>query len=934
MAASKMAMVVAAFAAIAGVVDATTSLAGTCSGGGAFSLYRRQAGCAVGNCDCFPILFECNGAARDGLGECGLSHTGWIALVAAIALNVVVPIIAFLIHLLKKKSNAKAITGREDHVQTALEASSGQRKYMINLAQFRTVVPDTVFGLDQAPKIFMETMNKRWVQSLCYGLIASFCLSMALLIPPFQMEESLYPLTRDTTIQLNRSAYRIASHSETSVPPGIRYVSIQGDFCGNSSAALLDPNGKTTLDISYVVSFTVDTNAVFDKIYGHKVVGCVCESGACRIDQAQSDDGYAPLVYFPWYQDALHPLDLQAQPHTFELTGVFQIKSKFNRLGTVHPIPHLAFIAHHSYIERLTSFVDLGVFLIDVVALLSWICLTRAANFLPERRLMYVMLVVNFLGSFPVLFVAQKLDPTASWQNMYFFMHAWSACASGIWLLCLLFALDMQRKRVFGCRFYLVKLTLGAVVLTAYMLLFYSSYPTQWIQLFNFCLAILAGAIFSGVMVDVRNKLRYESYADSRPQQLTARFLYSVSIAITYVFFFVALFADPVPRVTSYLPKTALLTDTSIQVIVRSATWALLVIFLPPLVVDPNVYYTCAASALPRLTHASHREFELAHLKQAHQSGGHNSTYHLSTLSWQAPQAFCIETACAMYNQAIGVYDEPVLDKATGSYVMATHDHFKQDGLEFVSELFDKGTDTYGWVARGDKRIVVTFRGTQSAANTVTDLKYRFAVPTWECNRDDLNKTRVHVGFWSAYITVQQQLKRVLRDTIKNMGDVQIYFTGHSLGGALATLAAFDIATDATFNLNEEVVMYSFGAPRVGNHEFAKAYKHYVPNAYRVCNDGDAIVGAPKRSVQLAYFVKSLCYKHVGKAVLLSTRAQGVFVIEPNIVEMAFMAEFRYNALAHLGGGYQAMLEKGIKYTMNPKNAADAATGEKAPLLK
>ncbi|ETV95652.1 hypothetical protein, variant [Aphanomyces invadans] len=669
-------------------------------------------------------------------------------------------------------------------------------------------------------------------------------------------------------------------------------------------------------------------------IYGHKVVGCVCESGACRIDQAQSDDGYAPLVYFPWYQDALHPLDLQAQPHTFELTGVFQIKSKFNRLGTVHPIPHLAFIAHHSYIERLTSFVDLGVFLIDVVALLSWICLTRAANFLPERRLMYVMLVVNFLGSFPVLFVAQKLDPTASWQNMYFFMHAWSACASGIWLLCLLFALDMQRKRVFGCRFYLVKLTLGAVVLTAYMLLFYSSYPTQWIQLFNFCLAILAGAIFSGVMVDVRNKLRYESYADSRPQQLTARFLYSVSIAITYVFFFVALFADPVPRVTSYLPKTALLTDTSIQVIVRSATWALLVIFLPPLVVDPNVYYTCAASALPRLTHASHREFELAHLKQAHQSGGHNSTYHLSTLSWQAPQAFCIETACAMYNQAIGVYDEPVLDKATGSYVMATHDHFKQDGLEFVSELFDKGTDTYGWVARGDKRIVVTFRGTQSAANTVTDLKYRFAVPTWECNRDDLNKTRVHVGFWSAYITVQQQLKRVLRDTIKNMGDVQIYFTGHSLGGALATLAAFDIATDATFNLNEEVVMYSFGAPRVGNHEFAKAYKHYVPNAYRVCNDGDAIVGAPKRSVQLAYFVKSLCYKHVGKAVLLSTRAQGVFVIEPNIVEMAFMAEFRYNALAHLGGGYQAMLEKGIKYTMNPKNAADAATGEKAPLLK
>ncbi|RHZ26203.1 hypothetical protein DYB26_008207, partial [Aphanomyces astaci] len=896
-------------------------------------LYRRQSGCAVGNCECFPILFECSPLARDGLGECALSHTGWIVLIVAIALNLVVPVVAFLIHLVHKKS-AKEVTGREDHVQTDLEATSGQRKYMINLAQFRTIVPDTVFGLDQAPKIFMETMNKGWVQSLCYGLVLAFILAMALLIPPFKMDESLYPLTRDTTVRLNRSAYRIASHSDTSVPPGIRYISIQGDFCGNASSALLDPNGKTALNVSYEVSFTIDSNSIFDNIHGHKVIGCVCVAAACRIDDEQSDDGYAPLVYFPWYQDALHPLDLQAQPHSFALSGVFQVESKFNRAATVHPIPHLAFIAHHSYIERITGLVDLGVFVTDVAALLAWIGLTRAANVLPERRLMFVMLVVNFLGSFPVLFVAQKLDPTASWQDTYFFMHAWSACASGIWLLCLLFALDMQRKRVFGCRFYLVKLTLGAVVLTSYMFLFYSAtLPTQWIQLTNFFLAILVGSIFRGVMVDVRNKLRYASYADSRPQQLTARFLYTIALAVSYVFFFVALFADPVPRVTNYLPKTALLTDTAIQVITRSATWVLVIIFLPPLAVDPSVYYTRAASALPRLTHASNREFELAHLKQATHSGGTTTTptYHLSTLSWQAPQAFCVETACAMYNQAIGVYDEPVLNKATGRYDMASLEHFHQDGLEFVAEVFDKATDTYGWVSRGDKRVVVTFRGTQSAANTVTDLKYFFAVPTWECHdKPDLDKTRVHVGFWTAYITVQHQLKTILRDTLQDMGDVQIYFTG-ILGGALATLAAFDIATDATFVLKEEVVLYSFGAPRVGNHVFARAFKEYVPNAYRVCNDGDAIVGAPKRSVQLAYFVKSLCYKHVGKAVLLSTRAQGVFVIEPNIVEMAFMAEFRYNALAHLGGGYQTMLEKGIKYTMQPKNTA---TGEKAPLLK
>ncbi|KAF0694956.1 Aste57867_14179 [Aphanomyces stellatus] len=914
------ALLALALLVVLSTVEATTFLPETCSGGGAFGLYRRQTGCAFGNCKCFPFLFECDATLGDGLGQCVLSSAGWMVLIGAFALNLVVPLTAFVRHLFHKSSAAK-ITGREDHVETDLERDGAGRKYMINLNQFRSIVPDTVFGLDQAPKIFMETMNKGWVQLLCYSVLGAFVLSLAMLIPPFTMEESLYPLTRDTTIQLNRSAYRIASHANTSIPPGIRYVSVQGDFCGNAPT-LLAPNDKTLLNVTYQLSFKVEGRVMFDKMYGHKTIGCVCANAVCHVDDAQSDDGYVPLVYFPWYQDALNPLDLHEQPHGFQLSGTFQLRSKFNPNGLVEPIPHLAFIAHHSYIERVTTYADLAVFLGDVLAFLLWICLTRKADFLPERRLMYVILAVNFLGSFPVLFVAQKLDPTASWQDTYFFTHAWTACSNGLWLLCLLFALDMQRKRIFGCRFYMVKLLLGAVVLVGYMALFYSSLPVQWVQLANFFLAILATSIFSGVMVDVRNKLRYESYADSRPQQLTARFLYSVSMAVTYTFFFAALFADPVPRVTNYLPKTVILTDLSLQIVVRGATWALVLIFLPPKLVEPNVFYTRAHSALPRLgAAASQKDFELAHLKQAVKSYSTTTRNAAAADAWRAPHAFCLETACAMYNQSVGVYDEPILNKATGKYEMASLDHFTQDGLRFVSEVFDPKTDTYGWVSRGDKKIVVTFRGTQSAANTVTDLMYRFAVPTWENNDEELEKTRVHVGFWTAYSTIRHDLKRILRDTIASMptSDVQIYFTGHSLGGALATVAAFDIATDQSFRLTEEVVMYSFGAPRVGNHAFAKAYKKYAPNAFRVCNDGDAIVGAPKRSVQLAYCLKHLNYKHVGRAVLLSTRAQGVFVIEPNIVEMAFMAEFRYNALAHLGGGYQTMLEKGIKYAINPK---------------
>ena len=49
---------------------------------------------------------------------------------------------------------------------------------------------------------------------------------------------------------------------------------------------------------------------------------------------------------------------------------------------------------------------------------------------------------------------------------------------------------------------------------------------------------------------------------------------------------------------------------------------------------------------------------------------------------------------------------------------------------------------------------------------------------------------------------------------------------GHSLGGALATLAAYDFATAAqavgkTLNL----AVYTFGCPRVGNHAFARDFE-------------------------------------------------------------------------------------------------------------
>ena len=67
---------------------------------------------------------------------------------------------------------------------------------------------------------------------------------------------------------------------------------------------------------------------------------------------------------------------------------------------------------------------------------------------------------------------------------------------------------------------------------------------------------------------------------------------------------------------------------------------------------------------------------------------------------------------------------------------------------------------------------------------------------------------------------------------------LQILVTGHSLGGALATLAAYDISRAMEWvSKPTKVICYTFGAPRVGNHAFAHTYNKMVSETWNIVND-------------------------------------------------------------------------------------------------
>jgi hypothetical protein len=65
---------------------------------------------------------------------------------------------------------------------------------------------------------------------------------------------------------------------------------------------------------------------------------------------------------------------------------------------------------------------------------------------------------------------------------------------------------------------------------------------------------------------------------------------------------------------------------------------------------------------------------------------------------------------------------------------------------------------------------------------------------------------------------------------------------GHSLGGALATLLALDLAANTAF---KSPVAYSYGSPRTGDSLFAATYDQVVTNSQRIENRLDLIPKLP-----------------------------------------------------------------------------------------
>jgi len=166
-------------------------------------------------------------------------------------------------------------------------------------------------------------------------------------------------------------------------------------------------------------------------------------------------------------------------------------------------------------------------------------------------------------------------------------------------------------------------------------------------------------------------------------------------------------------------------------------------------------------------------------------------------------------------------------------------------GVKMYSSPAGSSDHTQAILTFNADAVIVAFRGTEPSEwrDLMTDMK---------ANQIELGTGgKVHAGFQSGLLSVWDKMKPEV-ERLSASGK-SVWMTGHSLGAALAVLAAHQYQKPAN--------VYTFGAPRIGDADFVERYHQ---STFRVVNNTDLVAEVPP----------PLWYQHVGELIYFNSRHQ------------------------------------------------------------
>lgn len=176
------------------------------------------------------------------------------------------------------------------------------------------------------------------------------------------------------------------------------------------------------------------------------------------------------------------------------------------------------------------------------------------------------------------------------------------------------------------------------------------------------------------------------------------------------------------------------------------------------------------------------------------------------------------------------------LDQETASH--------RFDELGLRSNLINKD-DNQAFVLQSDHDVIVACRGTEgNIHDIITDINFRMV--------DFSHGGKVHRGFSNA-------VKDVWYGVVEELASAKhkrAWFTGHSLGAAMATIAAIRAVHE---NVVLGATVFTYGSPKCGDSDFAKLFPAAGIVHHRFVNNSDIVTRVPPPP-----------YRHVGELVYMN----------------------------------------------------------------
>jgi hypothetical protein len=230
----------------------------------------------------------------------------------------------------------------------------------------------------------------------------------------------------------------------------------------------------------------------------------------------------------------------------------------------------------------------------------------------------------------------------------------------------------------------------------------------------------------------------------------------------------------------------------------------------------------------------------------------------------QSDAALCVEMARLAYceQDASFAFDRDRIRKVVGRIKFT-------DCMFFETATSASCGGSHGFLALDEDAnlAVLSFRGTDK--DDPSDLG------------DDLNAWpeewqaggKVHTGFAGALLEIWDQADL----TLAKLGGYKMLYTGHSLGAAMATLAA---------SLRTPTALYTFGCPRVGDRDFIAVLQKLDSHRYVDCCD--LVARVPPEKV--------LGYAHLGNPYYIRSdrSVQQLPESDPSIGQDQLRAEVEY----------------------------------------